>query len=129
MSNHTGTSSGHLTKRLQAKSALQKADLEGRLHRPAHYNTPPEPPQPVVIYVHPAPPAERDRSTYITQKSQGTPPQQLPTVPLPNLLTIFAGLIMLTLFLAGASLFSIGLTSYSNSVDRIDQTRSFINVQ
>jgi uncharacterized protein YoxC len=32
-------------------------------------------------------------------------------------------------FLVAASMFSISLTAYSNSVDRVDRTRSYINVQ
>lgn len=69
----------------------------------------------------------RPASTYVTQRSQGNP-SQLPSMRLPGLLQAMLALITVTMFLVGASMFSIALTSYSNGIDRIDEKRSFMRV-
>lgn len=66
-------------------------------------------------------------STYITAKSRGAypPPVELPKFRMPSMLQMTMSLILMVCFLAGASMFSIGLSSYSNSIDRVDERRSF----
>ncbi|MBE9063297.1 hypothetical protein [cf. Phormidesmis sp. LEGE 11477] len=68
-------------------------------------------------------------SQYITAKSRGIPDQRVPKVKLPsfNPLTITLSAITAVCFLVGASMFSISLNSYSNSVDRTHRQRSETN--
>jgi len=66
-------------------------------------------------------------STYITAKSRGAypAPVELPKFRMPSMLQMTMSLVLMVCFLAGASMFSIGLSSYSNSIDRVDERRSF----
>jgi hypothetical protein len=68
-------------------------------------------------------------SHYQTAQSRGlsSPPVSLPKLPSALALTL-ATVIALS-FLVAASMFSISLTAYSNSVERVDRTRSFIQVE
>lgn len=68
-------------------------------------------------------------ATYQTMQSRGHQPQQLklPTPPSPIAL-VSSAIIALT-FLVAASMFSISLTAYSNSVDRVNTNRSIVEVQ
>lgn len=86
----------------------------------------PNPSSPLVIYVSDPVRPEGDLTSgqYITGKSKGQGEHQLPDIKLPSLLNISVALIVMTLFLVGASMFSISLTAYSNSVDLRDQQRS-----
>jgi len=72
---------------------------------------------------------QQDDSTYRTLKSQGIPPNQVIKLPqMPSVFTLAMTAIVAMSFLVAASMFSIGLTAYSNSVDRIDSNRSFLEV-
>lgn len=89
-------------------------------------------PQRIVVHIvqHPAeqttaPPP----SHYTTVKARGTPPPPLPNLPLPNLLTLTLSVVVALLLLVSASMFSIALTAYSNSVDRVDNNRSLLHVE
>jgi hypothetical protein len=66
---------------------------------------------------------------YQTAKSRGhaPPPASLPK--LPSALAMTLATVIALSFLVAASMFSISLTSYSNSVERVDRTRSFIRVE
>jgi hypothetical protein len=66
---------------------------------------------------------------YETAKSRGlsSPPVSRPQ--LPPILAISLATVIALSFLVAASMFSISLTSYSNSVERVDRTRSFIRVE
>jgi hypothetical protein len=66
---------------------------------------------------------------YQTAKSRGlsSPPVSLPK--LPSVLALTLATVIALSFLVAASMFSISLTAYSNSVERIDRTRSFIRVE
>lgn len=68
-------------------------------------------------------------SHYQTAKSQGTPPQPVNLPKLPTALSLTLSAVIALCFLVAASMFSIGLTAYSNSVERVDRTRSFIHVE
>jgi hypothetical protein len=68
-------------------------------------------------------------SHYQTAKSRGIQPQPLPIPKPPGILPLTLSAVIALSFLVAASMFSIGLTSYSNSVDRVDRTRSFIHVE
>ena len=83
----------------------------------------------VQITQQPDPPAARLPSHYQTAKSQGIPPQTINLPKLPTSLTLTLSAVIALCFLVAASMFSIGLTSYSNSVERTNQTRSFIRVE
>lgn len=65
---------------------------------------------------------------YQTAKSRGLPPQRINLPKLPAVLPLTLAAITALSFLVAASMFSISLTAYSNSVDRLDRTRSFIQV-
>jgi hypothetical protein len=66
---------------------------------------------------------------YQTAKSRGisSPPVNLPKPP--SILALTLATVIALSFLVAASMFSISLTAYSNSVDRVDETRSFIRVE
>lgn len=66
---------------------------------------------------------------YETAKSRGLPPQPVNLPKLPGILPMTLAAIIAISFLVVGSMFSIGLTAYSNSVDRIDRNRSFIHVE
>ncbi|MGB3298394.1 MAG: hypothetical protein WBA76_09000 [Phormidesmis sp.] len=66
---------------------------------------------------------------YQTAKSRGIPPQQLKLPNLPAALPLTLAAVIAISFLVAASMFSISLTAYSNSVGRVDRTRSFIQVE
>ena len=68
-------------------------------------------------------------SHYQTAKSQGLPPQSLKLPKLPSALSLSLAAVVAISFLVAASMFSISLTAYSNSIDRIDQNRSFFEVE
>ena len=87
-------------------------------------------PQRIVVHIvqHPAATTNPRPAHYTTEKSRGTPPQPLPSVPLPNLLTLTLSVVVALLLVVSASMFSIALTAYSNSVDRVDNNRSFLQV-
>ncbi len=65
---------------------------------------------------------------YQTSKSQGQLPAPMSLPKLPSILPLTLSAIIALSFLVAASMFSISLTAYSNSVDRVDRTRSFIQV-
>ena len=71
---------------------------------------------------------QQDDSTYRTLKSQGIPNQVIKLPQIPSVFTLAMTAIVAMSFLVAASMFSIGLTAYSNSVDRIDSNRSFLEV-
>lgn len=66
---------------------------------------------------------------YQTAKSRGLPPQPVRLPKLPAVLPLTLSAIIAVCFLVGASMFSISLTAYSNSVDRVDRDRSFMRVE
>jgi hypothetical protein len=66
---------------------------------------------------------------YETAKSRGRAPQPVSRPQLPSILAISLATVIALSFLVAASMFSISLTSYSNSVERVDRTRSFIRVE
>ncbi len=84
-----------------------------------------------LVIPQPQPITQQDRrpTHYQTAKSRGvpTPPVSLPK--LPTTLTLTLSAVIALSFLVAASMFSIALTAYSNSVDRIDQSRSFLHVE
>ena len=71
---------------------------------------------------------QQDDSVYRTLKSQGIPNQVIKLPQMPSVFTLAMTAIVAMSFLVAASMFSIGLTAYSNSVDRIDSNRSFLEV-
>lgn len=79
--------------------------------------------QPIVQHIDPRP------SHYQTAKSQGIPPQSVKLPKLPSVLALSLAAVISISFLVAASMFSISLTAYSNSVDRLDQNRSFFEVK
>ena len=81
-------------------------------------------PQPQPIVQHDLRPAH-----YQTLKAQGIPPQTIKLPKLPTALSLTLSAVIALSFLVAASMFSIGLTSYSNLVERTNQTRSFIRVE
>lgn len=82
-------------------------------------------PQPQPITQH----RDRPQSHYQTAQSRGIPPQPINLPKLPAALSLTLSAVIALSFLVAASMFSIGLTSYSNSVERTNQTRSFIRVE
>ena len=72
---------------------------------------------------------DRPPSHYQTAQSRGIPPQTINLPKLPTALSLTLSAVIALCFLVAASMFSIGLTSYSNSVERTNQTRSFIRVE
>lgn len=82
-------------------------------------------PEPVksIITQHDDRPAQ-----YLTSKRRGQPPQPVPLPKLPAILPLTLSAIIALCFLVAASMFSIALTSYSNSVDRVNQNRTFMRI-
>ena len=78
--------------------------------------------QPLTIVQHDAPPQ------YQTAKSRGLPAAPASLPKLPNILSLTLSAIIALSFLVAASMFSISLTAYSNSVDRVDRDRSYMRV-
>lgn len=68
-------------------------------------------------------------SHYQTARSRSIPPQTIKPPTLPNVLTMTLAAVVALAFLVAASMFSISLTAYSNSVDRVDKSRSIITVE
>lgn len=68
-------------------------------------------------------------SHYQTGLSRGQAPQVIKPPKLPNVLTMTLAAVVALAFLVAASMFSISLTAYSNSVDRVDNSRSFLRVE
>jgi hypothetical protein len=66
---------------------------------------------------------------YQTAKSRGLPPQPVNWPKLPSILTLTLSTVIALSFLVAASMFSISLTAYSNSIERIDRSRSFMPVE
>jgi hypothetical protein len=66
---------------------------------------------------------------YQTAKSRGITPPPVSLPKLPSVLALTLGTVIALSFLVAASMFSISLTSYSNSVEHVDRTRSFIRVE
>jgi hypothetical protein len=66
---------------------------------------------------------------YQTAKSRGLPTQPMNLPKLPSVLALTLSTVIALSFLVAASLFSISLTAYSNSIERIDRSRSFIQVE
>jgi hypothetical protein len=66
---------------------------------------------------------------YQTAKSRGLTPPPVSRPQLPSILAISLATVIALSFLVAASMFSISLTAYSNSVERVDRTRSFIRVE
>jgi hypothetical protein len=66
---------------------------------------------------------------YITAKERGLP-AQTPRLPAkaPSVLAIALSAVIAMSFLVAASMFSISLTAYSNSVDRVDAQRAPIRL-
>ena len=83
-------------------------------------------PQPQAITQQPE---DTRPSHYQTAQSRGVQPQPLPLPKSPGILPLTLAAIIALCFLVAASMFSIGLNAYSNSVDRVDRTRSFIHVE
>ena len=48
---------------------------------------------------------------------------------LPSALNLTLAAVIAISFLVAASMFSISLTAYSNSVDRVDRNRSFLHME
>lgn len=69
------------------------------------------------------------QSHYQTAQSRGIPPQTINLPKLPAALSLTLSAVIALSFLVAASMFSISLTAYSNSVERTHQTRSFIRVE
>jgi len=101
----------------QGETTKGKAIIDGQPHQ--------------IIIVQPPPtsnkitqlPDERP-AQYTTAKSRGIPDQPLPRLRLPvNMLSVTLSAVVALFLLVSASLFSIALTSYSNSVDRVDRQR------
>jgi hypothetical protein len=80
--------------------------------------------QPQGIHQHDSRPAH-----YQTAKSRRHAPQPVSLPKLPSALALTLATVIALSFLVAASMFSISLTSYSNSVERVDRTRSFIRVE
>ena len=72
---------------------------------------------------------DRPPSHYQTAQSRGIPPQTFHLPKLPTALSLTLSAVIALSFLVAASMFSISLTAYSNSVERTNQTRSFIRVE
>lgn len=68
-------------------------------------------------------------SHYQTAKSRGLPAQPVNLPKLPSILPLTLAAIIAISFLVAASMFSISLTAYSNSVDRIDRDRSYMRIE
>jgi hypothetical protein len=66
---------------------------------------------------------------YQTAKSRGLPPQPVNWPQIPSILTLTLSTVIALSFLVAASMFSISLTAYSNSIERIDRSRSFMPVE
>jgi hypothetical protein len=66
---------------------------------------------------------------YQTAKSRGLPQQSINLPQLPSVLTLTLSTVIALSFLVAASMFSISLTAYSNSIERIDRNRSFMPVE
>jgi hypothetical protein len=66
---------------------------------------------------------------YQTAKSRGLPAQPINLPKLPSILTLTLSTVIALSFLVAASMFSISLTAYSNSLERIDRSRSFMLVE
>ena len=117
-------------------AALTQTPSESLIPRPVQprQSLTPTEPRPIVVQIVQQPgaqslsPADRP-SHYITQKSQGKAPQPLPNIQLPNVLALTMSLVIALLLVVGASMFSIALNSYANSVDRVDRARPLIQVK
>lgn len=71
-------------------------------------------------------------SHYETLASRGVPQQSFKAPTMPSLLQLSLAAIVALSFVVAASMFSISLTAYSNSVDRVDANRQpnpFITVE
>lgn len=68
-------------------------------------------------------------SHYQTAQSRGIPQQDIKPPQLPSVLALTLSAVVALAFLVAASMFSISLTAYSNSVDRVDNSRSFLTVE
>lgn len=66
---------------------------------------------------------------YHTAKSRGLPVAPVSLPKLPGILPLTLAAIIALSFLVAASMFSIGLTAYSNSVDRVDRDRTFMRIE
>lgn len=64
---------------------------------------------------------------YQTAKSRGVPPPPV-RLPMPAVLPLTLAAIIAISFVVAASMFSISLTAYSNSVDRVDRDRSYMRI-
>ena len=127
MTNHSSTPQERAIVRRQLDAINAQQDSGGI----ARYQQGQQGPIQVHIIQQPAQPAQEPRrgpSTYETLRSQGEP-EQLPSMRLPGLLQLTMTLIVITLFTFSASMLSIALTSYSNSVDRVHNNRRSINVR
>jgi hypothetical protein len=80
-------------------------------------------PQPIRQEAAPSP------THYQTAKSRGLPAQPVNWPQLPSVLTLTLSTVIALSFLVAASMFSISLTAYSNSIERIDRSRSFMPVE
>jgi hypothetical protein len=85
----------------------------------------------LVQLIHTQPITQHDsRPThYQTAKSRGITPPPVSRPQLPSILAISLATVIALSFLVAASMFSISLTAYSNSVERVDRTRSFMRVE
>ena len=82
--------------------------------------------QPVIQQPDTQPPKRQPTYYEVPQRNAS---QTTPRLQLPNPLHLTLALITATLFLVGASMFSISLTAYSNSVERTDRIRRLIHVE
>jgi len=92
--------------------------------------------RPIVVHIHQhgtGTAATGNRAShYQTMNRRGRSPQSFDLPPLPSLLQMTTAFAVALLMIVSASMFSIGLTSYSNSVDRVNQQRQpdpFLSVQ
>ncbi len=72
--------------------------------------------------------ADNRPAQYETGKSRGLSPQPVRLPQLPGVLPMTLAAIIALSFLVAASMFSISLTAYSNSVDRVNTNRSFMRI-
>lgn len=91
-------------------------------------------PTPLEVSPYPSPlakrPADGRAAQYQTLRSQGRPEPEYRLPSLPSALSLTLAAVIALCFLVAASMFSIGLTAYSNAVDRRDSDqRTFIRIE
>jgi hypothetical protein len=103
---------------------LAKRDRTAEISRQPAHGLVPAPKQYRIVQQPDPRPAQ-----YQTMRDRGHAPQAIKRPVVPNVLSMALAAIVALSFLVAASMFSISLTAYSNSVDRVDDNRSLVRFE